>query len=289
VPDGRTGKIISGHGRAETLRAMEARGDDPPDGVALDHDGAWLVPTAVGWSSRSDIEANAALIALNRSTEAGGWVDDELLAMLDQLATVDGGMVGVGFTDPDIDELRARLAEIAGESDTSHHATTVGEVISLVDVSWGEPRHRAHHGEVWHLGPHLLVVARVSDEHDRWSHLLTPERVFCPYPEPYLLFSTRALESSIVLVQPSTYLAGHQIDKWASVHGEESAWCEESTRSDDDTEEDPDDTDPENADIDPTDPSLVTITLGELDDDEDYGDLTLDTSAAIEEVLGRGE
>ena len=39
-----------------------------------------------GWSSRSDTEAGAALIALNRTTELGGWVDEELIRLLTDLA-----------------------------------------------------------------------------------------------------------------------------------------------------------------------------------------------------------
>ena len=39
-----------------------------------------------GWSSRSDTEAGAALIALNRATELGGWVDEELIRLLTDLA-----------------------------------------------------------------------------------------------------------------------------------------------------------------------------------------------------------
>ena len=39
-----------------------------------------------GWSSRSDTEAGAALIALNRTTELGGWADEELIRLLTDLA-----------------------------------------------------------------------------------------------------------------------------------------------------------------------------------------------------------
>lgn len=111
VPDGRTGKIISGHGRVETLSGMEARGDSPPDGIELDDDGNWLVPTVVGWSSRSDAEANAALIALNRAGEVGGWVDESLLNLLDELSELEDGYVGVGFTEKDRDDLAKLVAD----------------------------------------------------------------------------------------------------------------------------------------------------------------------------------
>jgi DNA modification methylase len=113
VQDGRTGMIVSGHGRTETLRVMRERGDSPPDGVLMDSDGGWLVPVTVGWSSRSDAEAKAALVALNRSTEVGGWDDAALADILDDLAAVEGGLLGVGFEAEDVALLRADLDAIA--------------------------------------------------------------------------------------------------------------------------------------------------------------------------------
>jgi ParB/Sulfiredoxin domain len=125
VPDGRTGQIIAGHGRAETLRNKELRGDDLPEGLQVDDDGAWLIPTVVGWSSRDDLEAEAALVALNQTSMLGGWVDEALLATLDQLATVDDGLAGVGFDDEDVDDLRARLEEVENSFDADASNTRV--------------------------------------------------------------------------------------------------------------------------------------------------------------------
>lgn len=111
VRDDRTGYIISGHGRHETLRRMRDRGENPPEGVRVDAGGHWLVPVVVGWASRTDAEARAALIALNRTTELGGWVDDSLLDLLDGL----DDYTGIGFSETDTDDLRARLEELAEE------------------------------------------------------------------------------------------------------------------------------------------------------------------------------
>lgn len=112
VLDDRTGYLISGHGRTKTLRAKRDAGEAPPDGVQITSDGVWLVPVQRGWSSRSDADAKAALIALNRTTELGGWVDDSLLGLLDELSENDpDGLVGVGYDRDDVDELRSRLAE----------------------------------------------------------------------------------------------------------------------------------------------------------------------------------
>ncbi len=110
VMDHRTGRLISGHGRTDALRKMEAAGQSPPDGIRRAPDGTWLAPVVIGWSSRSDTEAAAALVALNRSTELGGWVDEALLTLLDDLAqTGDEALVGVGFSTDDIETLTRRL------------------------------------------------------------------------------------------------------------------------------------------------------------------------------------
>lgn len=105
--DDRTGYIVSGHGRTETLQAAKERGDNPPDGIRVEHD-EWLVPVIVGWQSEDDLEAVAALITLNRTTELGGWVDESLLGLLDELRAVDA-IEGVGFSDDDIAALRERV------------------------------------------------------------------------------------------------------------------------------------------------------------------------------------
>lgn len=112
VRDDRTGYIISGHGRDETLRRMRDRGDNPPEGVRVDAGGHWLIPVVVGWASRTDAEARAALIALNQTTILGGWVDDALLDLLDNL----DDFTGVGFDEDDTDDLRAKLEELTVES-----------------------------------------------------------------------------------------------------------------------------------------------------------------------------
>lgn len=111
ILDERTGYLISGHGRRATLIRMRDSGDAPPDGVvAGDAEGSWLAPVSRGWSSRSDAEAHAALAALNRIGERGGWDDGQLLKVLDEVSAADAGLVGVGFSDNDVAVLR-RLAE----------------------------------------------------------------------------------------------------------------------------------------------------------------------------------
>jgi len=125
--DERTGFIVSGHGRTETLRAMHKRGEAAPDGVRVDpKTGRWLVPVTVGWASKSDTEAAAALIALNRTTELGGWVDESLLQLLADLGnapeTGEDLFAGVGFDLADLDDLRAAADEQTFSGDLTEEA-----------------------------------------------------------------------------------------------------------------------------------------------------------------------
>jgi ParB-like chromosome segregation protein Spo0J len=113
VLDERTGRILAGHGRTETLSALEAQGGEPPEGVVVE-DGIWQVPVVVGWASADDNEAAAALIALNRTTEIGGW-DDSVLDLLTSITETELGLDGIGFTEADVDRM-LRLQEALGES-----------------------------------------------------------------------------------------------------------------------------------------------------------------------------
>jgi hypothetical protein len=159
VVDQRTGLNISGHGRVEALTelrmlvaagATDANGTPyaVPTGITVDDDDRWLAPVFVGWRSRDDAEAAAALIALNRTTETGGWLNEPLADLLDRLAEIDDGFAGVGFDDKDLADLRARLA---GPPD-------LDELAAGYDPD-GDPT--ANHVKV------VLVVP--PDVADRWS------------------------------------------------------------------------------------------------------------------------
>lgn len=102
IEDGRTGKLVGGHGRLIALSEMAAADEDPPDGIRPDPgDGEWLVPVQVGWASRSDAEARAMLVALNRTAELGGWIEDALGPFLTGLRD-EGELMGTGFDEHEI-------------------------------------------------------------------------------------------------------------------------------------------------------------------------------------------
>lgn len=164
VIDARTGYIISGHGRTKTLRAIRDRGDSPPDGIRVDDQGRWLVPVQVGWASRNDAEAAAALVGLNRTTELGGWVDDSLLDILEQLSTdEDHGLEGVGFGTEDLDSLRERLEKIEPPDQTPPGSVTEPPEKDLPNV---RDLVTLHHGDcldVMRTMPDSSVDAIVTD------------------------------------------------------------------------------------------------------------------------------
>lgn len=113
VVDGRTGRLVSGHGRVEALLAMKRDGRPAPEGVQVKGD-EWLVPVQTGWASRDDAEAEAFLVAANRLVELGGWDEANLAAVLGDLAK-SGALDGTGYDGEDVDEL-LRLVAPASEA-----------------------------------------------------------------------------------------------------------------------------------------------------------------------------
>lgn len=167
-----------------------------------------------------DNKAAARIAAVdNKANDEAGY-DERLLAEL--LAELDGDLHGSGFEHDELDQILTRLAEeslsdVPGEADDETDGEPdAGTLLALTDVTVGEPTFQPAHGSRWRVGSHLLVVAKLSDEHDLWAADL-PGRVFCPYPSPYLTASTLAQENSLLLVQPNRYLAGHLLDKHEAV------------------------------------------------------------------------
>lgn len=110
VVDERTGRLIAGHGRMESLRARQAAGGEAPEGVRTDEQGRWLLPVVRGWASRDDAQASRMLVASNRLVEAGGWDTRDLLSLLDELGAEEPGLLGTGFGSDDLQSLLDQLA-----------------------------------------------------------------------------------------------------------------------------------------------------------------------------------
>jgi DNA modification methylase len=159
VIDERTGRLVSGHGRRADLLRREAAGEQPPDGIDVDDGGRWLVPVSRGWSSSSDAEAEAFVVAANRLVERGGWQLDLLTEVLKDLSTTDLGLTGVGYTSDELDVLVARLDTIH----VSEHERQRGDPDELPAVP-EEPVTRR--GDVWLLGTHRVMCGDSRDAGD---------------------------------------------------------------------------------------------------------------------------
>lgn len=214
--DGRTGRLISGHGRQETLALAEAAKLNPPEGILVDDDGAWTVPVSVGWSSRNDDEAAAALVAVNHLVELGGWDGEALAPMLTVLP--DELLALTGFD-------RERLEQMAGgdEGDEPTPWSKTGELLKLTEVTLGEPRNEVAHGEVWLVGRHVLVVDNLTRGWRAWGPILDQldkdgaDPLFVPYPGPFVAMTAAAGDRTMVMVQPDRYMAGHVLDRFEDV------------------------------------------------------------------------
>lgn len=187
--------------------------------------GTWMAARALDWPyiavTLVDVsEDTAARIVLvdNKSNDEAGY-DERLLAeLLGSLPDLEG----TGFDADELEQILERLAEesLEGTSsdadDETDEDTDAGTLLALADVTVNEPTHSPAHGSRWRVGDHLLVVARLSDEHELWAPDLDG-RVFCPYPNPYITSSSLA-ESPLLLVQPNRYLAGHLLDKHEALY-----------------------------------------------------------------------
>ncbi|WP_435244677.1 ParB N-terminal domain-containing protein [Streptomyces sioyaensis] len=114
IADERTGTILGGHGRREALIVMQVRGERLPSGLLLDNDGGWLVPVQRGWSSRSDAEAKALNIKLNKIGADGGWQPRSLAAYLEDIVTADAELFD-SLAIPE-DELESLLRQVDPET-----------------------------------------------------------------------------------------------------------------------------------------------------------------------------
>lgn len=202
APDGTT---IAGNMRLRAALELVEEGD--PAFIAEFPDGqvpAYLVTLD---------ENEAREWAFRDNNEYGDWDESLVAEMLYEHQQAGGNLDLTGFGE---DLIKAYLDSVSGDEPD---APQRGTDLALSDVAIGDPTHTLHNGDVWKLGPHLLVCAGVYDGHATWAGLLTEGVLFVPYPTPTVPLSTRAEKQPLVMVQPDPWMAGHLIDKYVAVKG----------------------------------------------------------------------
>lgn len=141
------------------------------------------------------------------AVELAGWDDGEVQGLLD---AIERGDYGAETFDAD----GLPLDDDAPPADR--------DLLDVLDVSVAEPTHEVIFGQVWSVGPHVLVIGSVMKDHGAWSkYLEDDDTMFVPYPSPLIpAVATVPEGQTLLMVQPDTYLAGHLLDKWVSIHGE---------------------------------------------------------------------
>ena len=186
--------------------------------------GAKHLGWATVWGTTVDVtdsRARRIVAADNRTADLGDYDPNELADLLTAIQEEVDGLDGTGYLDADLEAILNGIEPEPEEEDEEDEgdggrARSTGELLSTIDVTVDDPKQDAHHGEVWKVGRHTLVVAKLRDEWAAWLPYLEPGVAFCPYPDPYLTVSELARDTPLLLVQPNVYLAGHLIDKHRS-------------------------------------------------------------------------
>ncbi len=107
-------KLLAGHGRVKALQSLLENGYQAPKRIMVEKDiedekiEHWLVPYhEVNIEDKA--EAEAYLIADNRLTEIGGWLDDKLVASLHNILDETGTLDGTGWDLEDLDDIVKEL------------------------------------------------------------------------------------------------------------------------------------------------------------------------------------
>lgn len=171
----------------------------------------------LGWEKiatvQVDLDEKRALEwALRDNVPYGEWEEQGLAEILYRLNEMGGDLEMTGLEPGEVDKL---LDSVSGPENDLR-----GTDLSLADVSIGDPEYRVERGDVYRLGPHTLICDSIYDGWPTWTKLLKPGMMFVPYPTPTLPLTDVADKTSLLLVQPDEWLAGHVLQKYAAVRGE---------------------------------------------------------------------
>jgi DNA modification methylase len=148
ILDERTGRLVAGHGRLDSLQRAKKEGQKPPERVRIEN-GEWLVPVLRGIAFENDSEAEAYSLTDNQTTILGGWDDNELHTILEDLAA-DAGLVGTGFED-----------FFEGEPLQQDNPQSLIDNAAELQAKWSTTL-----GQLWLIGPHRLLCGDSTNGED---------------------------------------------------------------------------------------------------------------------------
>lgn len=115
------GAIVAGNGRVEALRLMFDRGEEVPEGIAVDSNGEWCVPVLFGVEAKNETLARAYALDDNNLTFGGNFDSFELEKLYDpeillqELEALSlANQMPLTVSDED---LSAMLKKLSGQSD----------------------------------------------------------------------------------------------------------------------------------------------------------------------------
>lgn len=165
------------------------------------------------------------LMEVDNASTSGAVIDAVKLATLAQQTRQ------AAESNPNIAGMLTRAREAAGltgdpeswgENGDPGSNKSDGSLLALTEITIDDPHHKVEPGEVWRLGDHVLVCADVLTGWDEWAGFLVGEDVlFIPYAGPFVPLSLKAKKHQFVMVQPDKYIAGHIIDRYVDIYGED--------------------------------------------------------------------
>lgn len=157
----------------------------------------------------TDAQVKAFRLMVNRSVTWASWDNDLLALEFQELKDLGFDLKFTGFDEDEWSDL------LGGDQGGR------GSILSRMDITIKEPRTVVEHGDVWRMQRHVLVCVSVIDEWPAWNKYLVDDALFCPFPGPFVLLSEKASTHPLVLVQPDAYIAGHVLDRYVDIHGED--------------------------------------------------------------------
>lgn len=109
-----------------------------------------------------DREADKLLLYFDAITALAELDADKLDAQTRKVDTADAALM----------ELAAKMRDDAGLPNGEDDTPADGSLLALVDVTLGEPQHQVFDGDIWQVGPHVLIAAGVFTDWSTWVPFL---------------------------------------------------------------------------------------------------------------------